>query len=183
MKEILETTEIIERDAKINVKDFDFTKLCYKNIFELMNNSGVFKKAFNELTTLNIVSKEQVVLTTFNYGFVEESDEKVYPMVDLILNVSDNECEFETYFCLSVTPFNAYLHNGSKDAGVYGGCDREISKIWRKVMKAFFKESYVEAFRQYCIDARVIRDCEIEARAHKELEHNEKFYNEEINSI
>ena len=146
-----------------------------------MNNSGVFTKAFSELTTYDIKDKNQIELFSFAYGVVEESDERVYPSIDMIIMLRDKD--FQSYFCFTVNPYNAKMDNLTKDAGVYSGCDKELTSVWRKIMKAFFKDKWVEAFKQYCAETRVIRECEIMSRAEKEYQENERKYEEEINSI
>ena len=183
MREIKNVTQEIEKQAYDKVEGFDHTQLCYKTIFELMNNNGVFIKAFNELTTFYIEDKSQVELKTFKYGFVEERDGCVYPMVEMIISLKDKVYPFRAFFCLTLTPFNAGLDDEFKKAGVYGGCDNELTKIWRIIMKSVFEEKWVEAFKSYCCEVKNLRDSEIATKAEIEYLKNEKKYESEMASI
>lgn len=183
MEEIKMITEEIEKEASKNVKNFDLTKLCYKSIFDLINNSGAFAKAFSTVTTYSIKDKSQIELFSFNYGYVKEKDERVYPSVDMLIKLNDADNNFQSYFCFTVTPFSAKLDNLTKDAGVYGGCDAELTKIWKKIMKSFFKAKWVEAYNQYCDDMYVLEECAIRTEAENKLLKLKEKYEENINSI
>ena len=185
MKEVKieEMTDVDVKSANDRVKGFDISKLCYKTIFQALNNSGVFVKVFSELTTHNVFDKDQITLKTFNYTYVKESDGVVYPMVDLIVSVRDYNSGEDFDYCLSLTPFNAKLDNVRKCAGVYGGCDKQLSLTWRKVMKVIFREVFVEAFKDYCVRVKNLRDSEIHEEAMFKYARNDDWYIENINSI
>ena len=179
MREIKE----IEEQAYQNVEGFDHAELCYKTVFNILNDNDVFVKVFRELTTYNIEDKSQIKLDTFKYDFVKEKDEKVYPIVDLVLWLKNLDSDFGSYFCLTLTPFNAGMNNLTKDAGVYGSCDEDLTKIWRVMMKGFFKDKYVKAFKKYCEDVKCLKESKIATQAEIEYRRIEKRYEDEINSI
>ena len=114
---------------------------------------------------------------------VEEDDELTYTMADLILSVRDYDSGFVSDFCLSLTPFNAKLNNSEKSAGVYSGCDKELTKKWREVMKFVFKEKYVEEFKEYCKRVKNIRESAIDIEAMIKHAQNDDWYNDAVNSI
>ena len=183
MREIKEVNKGIEEKACQNVAGFDHTELCYKTIFDLMNDNGVFVKVLNELTTCFVEDKKQIKLQTFKYGFIQEEDGKIYPLVDLILWLKDMVSDFGSYYCLSLTPFNASLNNLTKDTSAYSGRDKELTKIWRVVMKGFFKDEYVAAFKKYCEDLKCLKESEIATKAEMEYEQIEREFKAEIGSI
>ena len=183
MKEIKVVNKEIEEQAYQSVKGFDHTELCYKTVFNILNDANVFVKVFGELTTYDIEDKTQIKLDTFKYGFVKENDEKIYPMVDLILWLKDLDSDFGSYFCLTLTPFNAGMNNITKDAGVYASCDEDLTKIWRALLKRFFKDKYVEAFKKYCEDVKCLKESKIATEAEKQYLKIQREYEEKINSI
>ena len=183
MKEIKRASRQIELEAKKNVEDFKFDELCFKMVFDMFNDSGVFVKAFNDLTTYEIFNKDQIELSSFSYGYVKEDDGVVYPEVDLILRVSNINSPFKGCFCFTLTPFNAKLDNIFKDAYVYSGCDKEITKCWRIILKNLYGEKWVKAFRRYCEDVRSLKESEVATKAEKEYLLIDEKFNEEINSI
>ena len=183
MEQIKKITEKIENEAENNVKNFNFTKFCFKNIFDILNNSGVFEKTFSELTTCYIENKNQISLSTFRYGVVKEDDGCYYPMVDWFIILKDLSWDFESEFCLTLTPFTAKLDNETKDAGVYGGCDKQLTLVWQKVMKTIFKDEYKKALAKYYEDIHSLKECEIKDRAIKDMLENDRKYHEAINSI
>lgn len=183
MKEIKNVTKEIEEQAYENVEGFNFTELCFKSIFEIMNCAGVFRKTFNEVTTYEVINNYQIELEGFKYYFVQENDGKVYPAVDWIMSLSDCKGQHGKVFVLTLTPFNACLDNETKNAGVYGGCDKELTKVWRIAIRGFFKDKWVEAFKKYCGDVKNFRESEIATKAEIEYLKNELCYEDEINSI
>ena len=164
MKEIKDYTKEMAELADENVKGFNHTFLCFKTIFNIMNSHGVFAKAFGEVTNYEIDYIEQFELETFKYGVVEEYDGKIYPAVDMIIGFTDISTRYKTNFCLTVTPFNAYLDDEHKTSGMFGGCDWNLSKIWRVVMKGFYADRWVEAFNNYCADVETMHDCDLNTR-------------------
>ena len=183
MEEVFNLTEEDKKEAYAKVEGFEFNDLCFKSIFEILNNSGAFVQAFKELTTYAINDKEHIKLTSFNYGFILENDGKIYPTVDLIILVRDSVSGFQTNFCLTLTPFNAKLDDFSKKSGVYGGCDKQFTRLWRLILMELFKDKWVEAFMSYCAEVKNIRESEITTDAEIKYLKNEQQYEEEINSI
>lgn len=183
MKEIKNVLKLEEKEAYENVKDFDFSSLCFKTVFDILNDNKILAKAFSETTTFDIRDKDQISLVTFRYGFVKERDEKVYPMVDLIIWLKDYDSEHGTYFCLTLTPFSASLNNITKDAGVYSGCDDKLTQAWKIMLKGFFKKKWVNAFKRYREDIKSLEESEIATKAEIEYQKIEQEHEREINSI
>lgn len=149
MKEIKKITEQIENEAYKNVEGFDFTRLCFRTVFEILNNGGVFIKLFDELFSGCVEDESQITLKTFKYGCVKENDLKIYPMVDLVISLIDADANVETNFCLSLTPFNASFNNLDKDTDIYGVRNKELTKIWRIILKGFLGEAWENALEKY----------------------------------
>ena len=183
MKQIKETTKEIEEVAYKNVEGFNFPDLCPKFIFELLNDNGVFVKAFNEVTSLVVKSKEQIDLKTFKYIIVKGEDENYYPAIDLMVTLTNSAKNYSADFCLTLTPFTASLDNAKKNAGVYGGCDEQLTKIWKTVMKGFFKEEWKSAYIKYWEIATEINNSKIATKAELEYLKNQQRFEKEINSI
>ena len=183
MRKIKKANKDIEEQAYQNVKGFDHTELCYKTVFNILNDANVFVKVLGELTTCDIEDKTQIKLETFKYGFVKEKDEKIYPIVDLILLLKDINSDFGSYFTLTLTPFSASLNNITKNTNIYSGRDVELTKIWRVVMKGFFKDEYVKAFKKYCEDIKCLKESKIATKAEIKYQKIEQEYFDEINSI
>ena len=183
MKEVKGINEKIKEQAYQNVEGFNHTELCYKTVFDILNYTDIFVYVFDKLTSFKVKDKNQIKLDTFKYGFVKENDEKIYPMVDLILWLKDLDSDFGSYFCLTLTPFNAGMNNITKDAGVYASCDKDLTKIWRALLKRFFKDKYVEAFKKYCEDVKCLKESKIATEAEKQYLKIQREYEEKINSI
>ncbi len=183
MKEIKEINKEIEEVAYKNVKGFDLTELCYKTVFEILNYTDIFVYAFDKLTNLKVKDKNQIKLDTFKYGFIKEKDEKIYPIVDLVLWLKGLDSDFGSYFSLTLTPFNAGMNNLTKDAAVYASCDKDLTKIWRALLKRFFKDKYVEAFKKYCEDVKCLKESKIATNAEMKYRKIEQEYLDEIGSI
>ena len=183
MEEIKNVDELIEVEAHENVVGFDHTELCFKTVFDLFNDRDVFVKVFRGLTSYTIQDRNQIELKGLRYGYAEMENGKTYPIVDLILCVNDSSLNFKNNFCFTLTPFNAYLNNETKTAGVYGLYDKDLSKLWRIVMKGFFKELYVDAFKKYCADVRDLKEEQIAIKANKDYLKLIAEYEEEVNSI
>lgn len=183
MKEFKEINKEIEEQAYQNVEGFNHTELCYKTVFDILNYTDIFVYVFDKLTSFKVKDKNQIKLDTFKYGFIKEKDEKIYPIVDLVLWLKDFDSDFGSYFCLTLTPFNACMNNLTKDAGVYSSCDKDLTKIWRALLKRFFKEKYVKAFKKYCEDVKCLKESEIATNAEMKYQKIEQEYLNEINSI
>ncbi|MBO5954741.1 MAG: hypothetical protein J6Q13_02085 [Clostridia bacterium] len=183
MKEVKRVTEEMEQLAYKNVEDFNFIDMCPKFIFELLNDAGVFVKVFNEVTSLIVERNEQIELKTFKYIVVEGEDDKYYPAIDLIVEPHDCKRNYSVEFCLTLTPFSASLDNASKDAGVYGGCDKQLTKIWRIVLKGLNGVEWVNAFKKYYADVKCLKESKIATQAEIEYNKIEQQYENEINSI
>ena len=183
MKEIKNVDEEIEAQAYKNVEGFNFVdNMCPKFIFDLLNDVGVFKKAFNDVTAIVVRDNEQIELKTFNYVIVKGEDENYYPAIDLIVTLNDCFKKFSYDFCLTLTPFTASLDNARKDAGVYGGCDKELTKIWKIVMNGLFPD-WKNAYIKYCEIAKEIEDSKIATKAELEYLKNQQRFENNINSI
>ena len=70
MIEIYNPSDNVKKEAFKNALDFDHTELCFKTIFEILNDSGAFVKAFNELLTFDVCDKKQVEL--FSFGLLNK---------------------------------------------------------------------------------------------------------------
>ena len=70
-----------------------------------------------------------------------------------------------------------------KDAGVYGGCDKELTKIWRIVLKGLNGVEWVNAFKKYYADVKCLKESKIATQAEIEYNKIEQEYENEINSI
>ena len=182
MEEIENLENVIEEEAKENVKGFDTTKICYKQMFELLNNSGLFVKAFNEISGYNVTDKSQIKMGSLSYDIVKESDDKFYPQVEMVLIVkSDIENYFKS-FTLKLTPFNASLTRERGDID----CDeinKYIAQAWRKAMKVLFKKKYTDAFAEYCTVSKNINGNKVMVKAQEDLLKIEQYYEEQINSL
>ena len=183
MKEIKNITEEIEFLAHENVDGFDNTELCYKTVFDLFNDRNIFVKVFRGLTSYNIQNKNQIELKGLKYNYVELENKKIYPTVDLILCVKDLSGDFKNNFCFTLTPFNAYLNNETKTAEYYGLYDNDLSKLWRIVMKGFFKDVYVEEFKKYYTEVRDLKEEQIAIKANREYLKIVAEYDDNVNSI
>ena len=182
MKEVKRVTEAIEQSAYKNVEDFNFIDLCPKFIFELLNDNGVFKKALQEVTSLNIVNNEQIELKTFKYIIIEGEDENYYPAIDLVVTLKNSAKNYSADFCLTLTPFSASLDNAKKNAGVYGGCDEQLTKIWKIAMNGLYS-NWKSAYIKYCEIAKEIEDSKIATKAEMEYLKNQEKFERSINSI
>jgi len=140
MREIKNVTKEIEDRAYSNVKGFDLTKLCFKTIFELLDNSGVFYKAVNDILKTTKPNNVKINLETFKYGVVKENDGEVYPKVDLIITVVDSEV---LRFLFTVTPFNAKMELDENIDLPLGCVDYKLTKAWHIIMKGFY---YIHLF-------------------------------------
>lgn len=183
MKEVKRVTEEIEQGAYKNVENFNFIDMCPKFLFELFNDVGVFKKVFNEVTSLIVERNEQIELKTFKYIIVKGDDGKYYPAIDLIVEPHDRKRNYSVEFCLTLTPFTASFENAKKDAGVYGGCDKELTKIWRIALKGLNGVEWVDAFKRYCEDSKCLKESKVATQAEIEYNKIEQEYENEINSI
>ena len=172
-----------------NVKDFNFTRMSYKEIFDLLKDDLVC--AFVNVTTFDIRSSNQIELSidSCSIGLVDEKDYKTYPAIVLGLRVCDwdarNQCKAvwrKSYFQLKLTPFRCGLDKLDEMTGVYGGYDKELTKVWRGILKEKYS-AWEKTFKQYVWD---IRDLKID-KAQKEyddiLEKANNEYHEEIDSL
>lgn len=182
MKEVKRVTEEMEQLAYKNVEGFNFVEMCPKFIFELFNDSGVFVKVFNDVTSLIVRSDEQIELKTFNYIVVKGEDEKYYPAIDLIVTLTNSAKNYSADFCLTLTPFTASLDNAKKNAGVYGGCDEQLTKVWKTVMKGLYPD-WKSAYIKYWEIATEINNSKIATKAELEYLKNQQRFEKEINSI
>lgn len=182
MKEIENLENEIEEQAKENVKNFDTTKLCYKQMFELLNNSGLFVKAFNEISGYEVTNKSQIKMGSLSYNIVKESDDKYYPQVEMVLIVKSDVENYFKSFTLLLTPFNAKLLRERGDID----CDeinKYITQAWRKAMKVLFRKKYIDAFEKYCVVSKLLDESRVKAKAQEDLAKIEQYYEEQINSI
>ena len=125
--------EIIENghlyyEAMKNVEGFDFTKMSFVGIFKKMKN--ILAEAFDNVTTFDIRSSEQIEIITCESGYVVEKDYKTYPALILCLQVSDwdagKNCKDvwrRARFELKLSPFKCCLDKHNETTGVYSGYD------------------------------------------------------------
>ena len=178
-----DVTDEINSKAKKNAKGFDLTKMNYKQILKLINSDGFLVGVLDCVLPFAVDSDNQIKFKAINLGYTQETNEEVYPLVDLYFGVKKKRVEEEINLCLSLTPFNAALSNFEKISKEFGGYDKELTMYWRNIMKTFFKEKYRTAFKKYCLDSQVVKEKEIKARSLRELRENDTFYAEEIGSI
>ena len=160
MREIKDVLKATEDIAYKNVEGFDFTKVCFKLIFDMLNDDGVFKMLFEELLPVKV--KSQIKLKTFKYIVVKGEDAKIYPAVDWIITLKDCSIMEDFDFCLTLTPFTASFSDMFKDLDVFGEFDDKLTQIWCVVMKGLFKEKWEAAFERYCANVEKLRDGKIE---------------------
>lgn len=151
--EKLEPKQILE--AMKNVRDFNFTRLPKKEIFDVMRES--LMKAFDKVTTFDMRVLAQVGLIEEGCGIkvVQEKDNKFYQAIVLSLKINDWNPEIEyvdflkkDYFQLVLTPFTCLLTRvGDKD-NMYADCDKELTEVWRKFLKQKFP-LWETAFNDY----------------------------------
>lgn len=180
MRAIKNPSDEIKKQAHENVKGFDHSKLCYNNIFYLLDDNGVFYNAVNDILKSKQPNDVEIKLNTFKYSYVKENDMMVYPKVDLYITVTSDDIY---NFVFSVTPFNAQMELDDLIDIPLGNCDAELTRIWWTVMKGIFKDEWIEAFKQYCKDVKNIRLFEIEKNARAERLKNQQNYDDNINSI
>ena len=180
MKRLKNVTEQLENEAKQNVQGFDHTELCYNSIFHLLNDNGVFYNAANAVLKTTKPKDVKIKMESFKYGYVKENDGSIYPKVDLMISIIDDEIE---NFVFTVTPFTATMEYIDMFDVPYGNCDDELTRIWQTIMKGIFKDKWIEAFKQYCYNVRIRRLIEIEKNARNERLKNQEIYDDNINSI
>ena len=143
-----------------NVEDFNFTRMSYKEIFDQFREILVY--AFDNVTTFDMRSPNQIELDLqyCNIGLVDEKDFKTYPAVVLGLKIVDwdsrNQCKDvwrKSYFQLKLTPFRCGLDKLDETTGVYGGYDKDLTRVWRGILKEKYP-AWEEAFQQYILDVR-----------------------------
>ncbi len=181
MEEIENVSSLIEQRAHKNAEGFDHSELCYNSIFHLLNDNGVFIQVIHEMTH-DEVDDEDVELHTFKHGYIKEKDGKVYPKVDLIISVTCCNVKCANY-CLTLTPFSAYMESMNWDDIVWINCEKKLTKIWRTIMKGIFKDKWIVACQTYLAEVKNLKDSKIATQAEFEYLKNEQEFNEDINSI
>lgn len=174
-------------EAFDNIEKFHFTEMSYQEIFDEMRQTLVY--AFDDVTVFDMRSIKQIELVLDNcyIGLVDEKDYNVYPAVVLGLEVFDwdakNNCKDKwrkSNFQLKLTPFRCSLDKAEETTGVYGGFDKELTKVWREILKDKYPE-YEQGLKRYAIE---VRDLKIE-QAKREFEairdKADEEYNEEFN--
>lgn len=169
-----------------NVKDFNFTQMSYGELFDLLKDDLVC--AFDAVTTFDMRSPDQIELDLqyCDIGLVDEKDFKTYPAVVLGIKIVDwdvrNQCKAvwrKAYFQLKLIPFRCGLDKLDEMTGVYGGYDKELTIVWRKLLKEKYP-AWEEAFQQYLLDVRnnkvetAKRQCDA-ARMQADKEYDEEF--------
>ena len=181
MKNIKKLTSQLEKEAYKNVEDFDFTTLCVKELFQIMNSCDIFAKAIYDMT-YDVVSSKDVVLKTFDYGFVKEDDFNVYPKIDMVVKVKNANVKCDE-FRLSLSPFSAVMDAESYDDVIHGNCDKQLTNLWRIIMNRFYKEKWDVAFVKFCEEVRLNRLMGIERVARNLRNENNQRYQDDVNSI
>ena len=150
MKKIKIVTDELEMKACENAGGFDHSKLCYKSIFNLLDDNGIFYNAVNQIVKSEKPRTVKIDLKDINYGVVKENDGKIYPSVSLIVSVKDSESDD---FVFMVTPFNATMESVELWDTWSGNVDKELTMIWRTVMKGLFKDLWISAFEKYELES------------------------------
>ncbi len=159
MKRIKFATEELEKEAHRNAEGYDHSELCFKSIFHLLDDNGVFYNAINEILKSKQPCDLEIRLKDIKYGIVRENDNKLYPVVDLIITVTDSEV---SDFVFSVTPFNAMMETVELWDAWNGNCDEQLTQVWQTIMKGVFKEKWLEAFERYCLNKEKVQACKTE---------------------
>ena len=180
--EIVDSNKYAE--AFKNVENFNFTRMSYKEIFDEMRQMLVY--AFDDVTVFDMrrMSQIQLVLDDCYIGIVDEKDFNVYPAVVLDLEICDwdarENCKDiwrKSNFQLKLTPFNCYLDKPNETTGVYGGYDKDLTRLWRQILKNKYPE-YEQGLKRYAIEIRYLK---IE-RAKREFEEICNKADEEYNA-
>lgn len=181
--EILYNSDLNDEAIK-NVEGFNFTRMSYKEIFDKMRAMLVY--AFDDVTTFDMRSTEQIKPLLYDLGYVVEKDLKIYPATILTLQIMDwdarNNCKDiwrKANFQLKLTPFRCELEKAEEKTGVYGGYDKDLTRLWRTILKCKYPE-YEQGFKRYAIDARDVKieqaKAEYEAICDKaDAEYNAEF--------
>ena len=172
MKEIKDVTKEVEDKAYGNVEGFDFTKLCFKTIFNMLNDDGVFKMLFEELLPIKVKRKSQIELKTFKYIVVKGEDGKVYPAADWIIVLKDDIMQENLDFCLTLSPFAASISNALKSYS-FEECDEKLTKIWCAVMRGLFRDKWEAAFEKYSSNAEKLKESKIQTKLKIEQEYQD----------
>ena len=181
MKNIKNLTSRLQNEAYKNVDNFDFTTLCVKELFQIMNGCDVFAKAIYDMT-YDVVSSEDVVLKTFDYGFVKEDDFNVYPKIDMVVKVKKANVKCDEYR-LSLSPFTAVMDAECYDDIVHGNCDEQLTNLWRIIMNGFYKEKWSDALKKYAIDKKMNKLTRLEDDARKNRMVIRKEYDDVIETF
>ena len=181
MNKLKRTNEQIKDEAYQNVEGFDHTGLCYKTIFEIMQN--VILKAIDETSHFNIVYQDQIDLMEFQYGVIKECDGKVYPCVELMVNFQEEESKGNYLYRVSFSPFTCKFNKWNNPVPRYSKCDDKLTKCWHIIMKGFFEENWIKAYKKYCLDVKCLKESKIAMKAEKQYLKIEQEYEDEINSI
>ena len=112
--------EIYNEEELKRVKDkyriCDFTELSYEEIFNALRQTLVH--VFDDVLTFYIRNINQVELCN-GKKYVYEDRYGNIPAIDLHINVTQSLVNYSGDFCLTVTPYNCYLDNLKKDAGIF----------------------------------------------------------------
>ena len=176
-------------EAFKNVENFNFTRMSYKEIFDEMRQMLVY--AFDDVTVFDMrrMSQIQLILDDCYIGLADEKDLKTYPAIVLGLEICDwdirNNCKDtwrKSNFQLKLTPFRCCLDKAKETTGVYGGYDKDLTRLWRTILKDKYPE-YEQGLKRYAIE---VRDLKIE-QAKREYEaicnKADEEYNEEFDLI
>ena len=172
-------------EALKNVENFNFTRMSYKEIFDKMQ--GMLVYAFDSVTTFDMRSSEQIKPLLYDLGYVVEKDLKIYPATILTLQIIDwdarNNCKDiwrKANFQLKLSPFKCELEKAEEKTGVYGGYDKELTRLWRTILKCKYPE-YEQGLKRYAIDARDAKIEQAKAECKAICEKADEEYNEEFN--
>ncbi len=178
---IKRTKERNEEIARLNAKGFDPTELCCVTIFEIMRDAIL--KTIDEITDFDIVYKNQIALYEFKYGVEKEDDEKIYPTIELMINFQDEESKDNYLYKLSCTPFTCKFNKWNNPSVTYSKCNSNLTRCWNIMMKGVFGEKWVEAYKNYCLDVKCLKESEIARKAEMKYLKLEQEYENQIELI
>jgi len=141
-----------------NIEDFNYLALDEEDVFSAMSDELL--KAFDTVTTYNMKKHEQMTLHTARCytQHIKGRDGKIYP--EMVLAIIIRDCDnfnnyiknrFPAEFELGLSAFRVRLDKYGNETGVYGGCNRELAKVWFRYLKSNFPK-YVPAYKKYFND-------------------------------
>jgi len=141
-----------------NIEDFNYLALDEEDVFSAMSDELL--KAFDTVTTYNMKKHEQMTLHTARCytQHIKGRDGKIYPEMVLAIIIRDYDRTrnfprdyMSDEFELGLSAFGARLDKYASVTGVYGGCNRELAKVWFRYLKSNFPK-YAPAYKKYFND-------------------------------